>query len=409
MKFNRQPGLDRGSSFLSCLAKKSWVPAFAGMTIFFGTPVAAQSAASSPAPDYAKDSAWLCLPGRADVCSTPVPTAALGPNGYGSSGKSAVAKNPALDCFYVYPTVSSDPGLNSDLNVNEEKGAAEAQFARFASVCRPFAPIYRQMTLGAVAAYAAGANINAAGAMAYSDVVGAWRNYLATKNDGRPFVLIGHSQGSLMLQQLIANEIENNPAVAARMKLAIIPGFNVVVPQGKLVGGTFKKTPLCSRSGETGCVIAWSSFREKNVPPAGAMFGLADRPGMTVGCVNPARPGATDWVPLDSYWHVSSYPAPGGPIQWSTEGPPPAHYLRFEGLVSAKCINDGQRGYLWIRTNADPKDKRTDRIGGEVSVMGMFVPGWGMHLADMYEAQGDLLREVGEIGASVRSRTAARR
>ena len=62
-------------------------------------------------------------------------------------------------------------------------------------------------------------------------------------------MLIGHSQGSLMLQQLIAREIENNPAVAARMKLAIIPGFNVLVPQGKLVGGTFKKTPLCSRAG----------------------------------------------------------------------------------------------------------------------------------------------------------------
>ena len=52
-----------------------------------------------------------------------------------------------------------------------------------------------------------------------------------------------------MLQQLIAREIENKPAVAARMKLAIIPGYNVLVPQGKLVGGTFKKTPLCSRAG----------------------------------------------------------------------------------------------------------------------------------------------------------------
>jgi hypothetical protein len=40
-------------------------------------------------------------------------------------------------------------------------------------------------------------------------------------------------------------------------------------------------------------------------------------------------------------------------------------------------------------------------------VLGMFLPGWGMHLADMSEAQGDLIREVGEISA--RSRTAARR
>ena len=161
-------------------------------------------------------------------------------------------KNPPLDCFYVYPTVSNDQGMNSDVNAGrEEKLAAEAQFARFASVCRTFAPIYRQMTVAAVAAYSAGANIDRAAALAYRDVAAAWRNYLRTRNAGRPFVLIGHSQGSLMLQMLIAREIENDPAVAARMKLAIIPGFDVLVPQGKLVGGTFKKTPLCSRAGET--------------------------------------------------------------------------------------------------------------------------------------------------------------
>jgi hypothetical protein len=297
--------------------------------------------------------------------------------------------------------VSRDPGLNSDLNVGpEEKGAAEAQFARFAGVCRTFAPIYRQMTVAAIVALSTGADISQAAALAYRDVSAAWHNYMATRNNGRPFVLVGHSQGSALLQQLIAREIETNPVVAARMKLAIIPGFNLLVPQGKLVGGTFRKTPLCSRVGETGCAISWTSFREKNVPPAGAMFGFADQPGMTVGCVNPARPGATGWVSLDSYWTTrSSYAVPGGPIQWSTEGPPPTPYVRTEGLVSARCINDGPRGYLSIRTNADPNDRRTDRIGGEVAIMGMFIPGWGMHLADISEAQGDLVREVGELSA----------
>jgi len=358
--------------------------------------------------NYGLDRNWLCLPGRADACSTPLATTELGPNGYGAASQSKIAKNPPLDCFYIYPTVSRDQGLNSDLNVGEEKPTAEVQFARFASVCRTFAPIYRQMTLGAVAAYSAGANIDAAAALAYGDVAAAWRNYLATRNDGRPFVLIGHSQGSLMLQMLIAREIENNPAIAARMKLAILPGFNVIVPQGKLVGGTFKRTPLCSHSGETGCVIAYSSFREKNAPPTGAIFGISDQPGMTVGCVNPARPGATDWVPLDSYWYDrSSLPVPGGPISWSAEGPPPSPFLRTEGLVSAKCINDGQRGYLSIRTNHKAGEKWTDHIGGEVGFLGMFLPGWGMHLSDVEEAQGDLIRAVAEISAQ--SRTAARR
>jgi hypothetical protein len=370
------------------------------------TPAAAQ--APSPAPDYSKDSTWLCLPGRADTCSTPLATTWLKPSGYGSIELSKIAKDPPIDCFYVYPTVSNDQGMNSDLVVDRaEKMAAEVQFARFASVCRPFAPIYRQMTVASVAAYSAGADISGPFRIALRDVIAAWRNYLATRNQGRPFVLIGHSQGSLMLIQLIAREIEGRPE-AARMKLAIIAGFNVLVPEGKLVGGDFKSTPLCSRAGETGCVISWVSFREKNVPPPGAIFGYSDKPSMTVGCVNPARPGSRDWVPLDSYWFArSSLPVPGGPISWSSEGPPPTPYLHATGLVSGKCVNDGPRGYLSIRTNHKPGEKWTEHIGGEVGIMGMFLPGWGMHLADVLEAQGDLIRDVGEISAQ--SRTAARR
>jgi hypothetical protein len=370
--------------------------------LIVAAPVPAEPSAPAAPPDYSRESSWLCLPGRNDVCSSPLPTADLNPAGYGAKGLSPVAKDPPIDCFYVYPTVSSDAGLNSDLNPGrEEKLAAESQFARFASVCRPFAPVYRQMTLGAVAAYAAGVNIDAAAKLAYSDVLAAWRNYLANRNQGRPFLLVGHSQGSLMLQMLIAREIENNPAIARRMKLAILPGYDLLVPQGKLVGGTFKRTPLCSRTGETGCVVTWTSFRENNVPPSGAIFGYASQPGMTVGCVNPALPGAREWVRLDSYWFArSTLPVPGGPVQWSSEGPPPTPYLHSAGLVSAKCINDGPRGYLWVRTNHNPGDKRTDRIGGEVAVFGMFLPGWGMHLADMAIAQGDLIREVGAIGPS---------
>jgi hypothetical protein len=381
----------------------------AAVALAYATALPGQpSAPVTAAPDYSRDSAWLCLPGRTDTCSAPLATTELTPNGYGASDPGPVANDPPVDCFYVYPTVSRDQGLNSDLNVAEEKGVAAIQFARFSSVCRTFAPIYRQMTLGAVAAYSAGADITAAGEIAYRDVAAAWRNYLATRNHGRPFVLIGHSQGSLMLQQLIAREIENNPAVADRMKLAIIPGFNVIVPQGKLLGGTFKRTPLCSRPRETGCIIAYSSFREKNVPPEGAMFGVTDRPGMTVGCVNPAFPGSRDWVPLESEWYDrSNLPVPGGPIGWSTQGVPPTPYLETKGLVSGKCINEGRRGYLLIRTNHRPGEKWTDRIGGEVGVLGMFLPGWGMHLSDVEEAEGDLLRDVVEL--PTRSRTAARR
>ena len=370
---------------------------------------AVQASAATPAPDYSRPETWLCLPGRTDTCSTPLKTTALNPNGYGSTGQSSVDKDAGIDCFMVYPTVSKDSGMNSDLKpgANEEKAAIVSQFARFSGACKVYAPMYRQMTLGAVAAAAAGADVAKPAMLAYSDVRAAWKEYLAKHNNGRPYVLLGHSQGSLMLQQLIAHEIEGKPE-AKLMKLAIIPGFNLLVPQGKLVGGTLKQTPICSKARETGCVMSWVSFRENNPPPSGAIFGVADKPGMTIACTNPAQPGATGWVSLDSYWNTyTSLPVPGGPIKWSTEGAPPSQFLRTEGLVSARCINDGPRGYLSLRTNADPKDKRTDRIGGEVGVLGMFIPGWGMHLADVSAPMGDLVRQVEDV--NLRSRTAAQR
>jgi hypothetical protein len=360
---------------------------------------AVEATASTAAPDYSKSSNWLCIPGRTDVCTTPLPTTALNPNGYGSTGRSPVSFGADVDCFVIYPTVSRDSGMNSDLlpGDGEEKASVANQFARFAGSCRMFAPIYRQMTLAAVAAASAGADVKKPAMLAYADVRSAWKEYLTKHNKGRPYVLLGHSQGSLMLQQLLANEIEGKPE-AKRMKLAIIPGFNLLVPQGKRVGGTLKSTPVCSSPGETGCVLTWVSFREKNVPPEGAIFGVANLPGMTVACTNPAQPGAKGWVALDSYWNARSrLPVPGGPISWSTEGAPPSQYLRTEGLVSARCVNDGPRGYLSIRTNADPNDKRTDRVGGEVGVMGMFIPGWGMHLADLNAPQGDLVRLVSAL------------
>jgi len=242
------------------------------------TLLATQAGAASAAPDYSNGSSWLCLPGRADTCSTPLKTTALNPNGYGSTGLSPVVKDAGVDCFYVYPTVSRDQGVNSDLTPNEEKAAVEVQFARFAGSCRTFAPLYRSMTIGLITAVAAGADFKAPFATAYGDVRAAWKEYLARYNKGRPFVLVGHSQGSWMLQTLIAQEIEGKP-IARQMQLAIIPGFNVLVPPGKLVGGTFKSTPICSKPGQTRCVMTWVSYREKNAPPPGAVFGYSEAPG----------------------------------------------------------------------------------------------------------------------------------
>jgi hypothetical protein len=365
-------------------------------------PAAAQEAAPAPAPglaaapDYANPADWLCLPGRADdACAKPLPTTALGPNGYGATALVKPAADAKIDCFYVYPTVSRDPGDNSDLVPGpEEQATAWVQFARYGTICRTFAPIYRQATLTALRKAMAGAPIERSFGPAYADVLAAWRYYLAHYNQGRPFVLIGHSQGSIMVERLVAQEIENSPA-AARMLSAVIAGYNVEVPEGKLVGGTFKKTPLCSRVGETGCILTWVSFRADAPPPEPSTFGRAVGPGMTVGCTNPARLGADGPALLDSYFYAGpSMSTAQAPIAWSSEGAPPTPFLRTQGLASGACVHRGNVGYFAISVNADPKDKRTDEIPGDVVALGSRLPGWGMHLVDMNLPMGDVIRLI---------------
>ncbi|HEX8124285.1 MAG TPA: DUF3089 domain-containing protein [Allosphingosinicella sp.] len=369
-------------------------------------PGLAQAPAAAPplaaAPDYRQDSAWLCLPGRADACGTPLATTALNANGYGSTGQVSPDKAAKIDCFYVYPTVSRDPGINSDLAPGmEENGTAMVQLARFASLCRTYAPVYRQITATGLGRSFTGEDVRPYFATAYADVLAAWKDFLARRNQGRPFVLIGHSQGAIHLLQLLQQEIEGKP-VAKRMLSAILLGWAVEVPQGKLVGGSLKSTPLCSKLGQTGCVITYMSFRASAPPPAGSFLGRATRPGMTAACTNPAalRGGKAK---LDSYWFTRSAVAPGAtPVTWSSQGAPPTPFLRTEGLVTAECRHDGQAGYLAVTENADPKDARTDRIPGDVFIAGRLNPGWGLHLVDMNLAQGDLLRLVEAQAAKTR-------
>jgi hypothetical protein len=354
----------------------------------------ALGAEPAAAPDYARDSSWICLPGRADACGGPLATTALNANGYGSTGQALPNKDASVDCFYVYPTVSRDPGLNSDLVPGiEENATAAVQLARFGAVCRTFAPLYRQVTLAALPRAFAGEDVSASFATAYGDVLAAWKDYLAHRNNGRRFVLIGHSQGSIHLLKLLAEEIEGRPE-SKRMLSAILLGWAVEVPEGKLVGGSLKSTPLCTKTGQTGCVITYMTFRASSPPPVGAFLGRAARPGMTAGCTNPAALGGGG-AKLDSYWFTLAPAQPGSePVVWSSQGSPPTPFLRTEGLVGAECRHDGQAGYLAVTENGDPGDARTDRIPGDVYTMGKLNPGWGLHMIDMDVAQGDLVRLV---------------
>ena len=359
---------------------------------------------ATPAPtpaknDYSNPDFWLCRPGRQDACAIDLTTTVVGADGKLTRETWAANPNAPIDCFYVYPTVSNDPSGNSDMIPGvEEKSVIEAQFARFASQCRPYAPMYRQVTLTALRAMFTGNPMPVDRALAYNDVLDAWNYYLEHYNQGRGVVLIGHSQGANVLTKLIKNEIDGKP-VQARIVSALLIGTNFPVPQGKDVGGAFQKMPLCHSASQTGCVITYATFRANVPPPSNTLFGKVEGQGMMAGCANPAslEGGSGE---LHAYLNnrksfISDASAEQKP--WVTPPQPiDTPFVSVPGLLTAECVADKNGSYLAVTVHGDPAGPRTNEIVGDVVVGGMVLNEWGLHLIDVQVAMGNLVDIVGQ-------------
>jgi hypothetical protein len=376
--------------------------AAAGLWLMAG----AASAQAPPPNDYAKGETWLCRPGRADACAIDMSATVI--NADGSTRREDWGRNDLapVDCFYVYPTVAADPTPNSDMIPGpEERYVVERQLARFGKVCRVYAPLYRQVTIPALRAMTAGQTVAVDRELAYRDVRDAWNHYLAHDNAGRGVVLYGHSQGSGVLKRLIQEEIDGKP-VQAKVISALLIGTNVLVPKGKAVGGDFKAMPLCKSRQQLGCVVTYVSFRESAPPPANSRFGRATREGLEVACANPAAlvGGAAVMSPVFGATRVHPTAAP--PPPWVTPAKAiDTPYVRVPGLVSARCVQDANGGYLAWRINADPKDPRTDTLSGDhLDANGNIQPDWGTHSLDVPVALGDLIDTVAAQAAAFRAK-----
>jgi len=362
-----------------------------GAALAADTPPAAVPAAKN---DYSRADNWLCLPGHEDACSADEDATVAAANGTLKPEKFRPAKNAPVDCFYIYPTVSRDPGVNSDMDPGpEEMGVIAQQFARFGGVCTTYAPLYRQFTLTALVARQLGKPMAmpADPLMAYHDVVDAWNYYLAHYNHGRGVVLIGHSQGSGMLTQLIKNEIDGKP-IQKQLVLAILGGTRLGVPAGKDVGGDFQHVPLCHSATQPGCVIAFASFRATVPPPANTLFGKVQTPGWEAACVNPAALGGGSGA-VHAYLTASRTFIVGGdtnPPVWATGKTVDTPFVSVPGLLTAECARNENGTYPAISVHGDPKGPRVSDIRGDVVIGGAVQTNWGLHLIDMNLFMGNL-------------------
>jgi hypothetical protein len=304
---------------------------------------------------------------------------------------------PGIDCFYVYPTVSDQKTTLANLHIDpEERSIALYQAARYSQHCRVFAPMYRQVTVTALDSGNKESPTQLA--VPVNDVRAAFATYLRRYNHGRGFVLLGHSQGSFVLEQLIAKDIDPKPAVRKRLVSAILLGGNVLVKRHKAVGGSFKHVPACRSATQLGCVIAFSTFDQP--PPANSLFGRTTVPGDQVLCTNPAAlgggPAAVDPIFPTQPFAPGSLIAAGIALLKLTQPTAATTWISEPGAYRAHCSSAGGANVLQITA-----------LHGAQTATPSPDPTWGLHLVDANIALGNLLTVVRSEAAAYAARPSA--
>ena len=191
---------------------------------------------------------------------------------------SAIEKE--VDVFYVYPTVSHNDIGAMDVTNEEERALAQGIFATQASVyeeaANVFAPFYRQMSTGVqlpddpealatdIAEFKQGA----------ADIEEAFEYYLTNLNDNCPFIIAGHSQGTMALIELIKNRFGYDDVLRSRLIAAYLIGYTVTDSDLELSGLT-----AAQQSDDTGVVVTYNT---QSVTSTGGPMLM---PG--ANCINP--------------------------------------------------------------------------------------------------------------------------
>lgn len=192
------------------------------------------SAAAVARLDYTQKTNWLRFPESAD-------------------------KN--VDIFYVFPTIYADeryPVL--DWSVPALKKRADSYGASssavFASVGNMYIPYYRQAGFPQIMEAIESGNMTLP-EIGYEDIRNAFRCYMKHYNQGRPFILLGHSQGTMALMNLLEKDFKN-PAWNRKLIAAYLPGYRITEEY-------FKRNPhlkFVKGESDTGVIIAYNTQGE---------------------------------------------------------------------------------------------------------------------------------------------------
>ena len=165
-----------------------------------------------------------------------------------------------IDVFFVYPTIYKHPfqklrhhmGMYNPVYRLVAKGVCAWQGQLFARHCNFYAPYYRQ--LGTESFKMPLDEVMRAERMPYDDVRDAFHYYLEHYNEGRPFILAGHSQGSAMLLQLMRREF-TRPDLMDKLVAAYLIGFSMTRRDLE----RYPHLKLAQGAADTGSVVTYNT------------------------------------------------------------------------------------------------------------------------------------------------------
>ncbi|MCC7245395.1 MAG: DUF3089 domain-containing protein [Saprospiraceae bacterium] len=208
-----------------------------------------------PAVNYQTLDNWAAHPLKKDLAD-------LVPNGLKDEQSSA-----QVDVFFLHPTTYTGSrrserdwnasAADAGLNKKTEEGSIQYQASMFNGAGRVFAPRYRQAHYHTFFVTAKdSADARKALDLAYTDIEAAFDAYLKNWNNGRPFIIAGHSQGALHGMRLLREHIEGQS-----LEKQLVAAYVVGWPVEK---NYFRTLKPCEKPDQTDCYCTWRTWEKKN-------------------------------------------------------------------------------------------------------------------------------------------------
>lgn len=173
-----------------------------------------------------------------------------------------------VDTFYLYPTCYSDESedakpicdIDNEIMRNKARPVYGNQATVYEESTNVFAPFYRQSNIFEVVGLSNEELEKYQMAEQRTDVYAALDYYFENYNEGRPFILAGHSQGSIMTKIVLGEYMQAHPEYYERMVAAYPIGYSIT--RDWLEEHPYLK--FAKGADDTGVIVSWNTEGKGN-------------------------------------------------------------------------------------------------------------------------------------------------